>query len=160
MSRIGSCLWPFSDVRPLNALPAYKPGAWNTYSSYPEFPQGHPSRKSYFGILCFNSSLQLRLILPLCFLVWTLCFDCIVYHSSREVGLPFGLENLSVLSFELEMILLDHLRSWCWICRKWWCLSLSEGRDGEPEGVTKEKSDLQLQETAPGAREERSSTPW
>lgn len=71
-----------------------------------------PRAKSYFGILCFNSALQLRLFLPLCFLMWMLCFDHIVFYSSREMGLPFGLENLSVLRFELEMILLDHLRSW------------------------------------------------
>lgn len=70
-----------------------------------------PRAKSYFGILCFNSALQLRLFLPVS---WCECYALTIlfFYSSREMGLPFGLENLSVLRFELEMILLDHLRSW------------------------------------------------
>lgn len=61
--------------------------------------------------------------------------------SSREVGLPFGLEHLSVLSFGLEMILLDQLVKLVVGPVESGCFSLSEG-NGELEGVTNEKSNL------------------
>lgn len=62
--------------------------------------------------------------------------------SSREVGLPFGLEHLSVLSFGLEMILLDQLVELVvGPVESSGCFSLSEG-NGELEGVTNEKSNL------------------
>lgn len=65
------------------------------------------------------------------------------------MGLPCGLENLSILSFGLEMILLDHLlRLAVGSVESGGCFSLSEG-NGELEGVTSEKSNLQHQEDCP-----------
>lgn len=65
------------------------------------------------------------------------------------MGLPFGLENLSVLSFGLEMILLDQLvKLAVGSVESGRCFSLREG-NRELERVTSEKSDLQHRKTAP-----------
>lgn len=124
------------------------------------FPEGPSTRKSHYGIMCFNSSLQLRLNLILCFLVWILCFyfNCIVFYSSREMGLPSGLEHLNVLSFGLEMILLDQLvKLVVGSVDSGGCFSLSKGNGSLKESPMRRVT-CSTRKTAP--REESSSTPW
>lgn len=75
------------------------------------------------------------------------------------MGLSFGLESLSVLSFGLEMILLDQLvKLAVGSVGSGGCLSLSEG-NGEPEGVTTEKSSLQHREDGSPSWSRESSSP-
>lgn len=65
-------------------------------------------KSSWFRPTRSNSSLKLRLTL-LWFLVWKFCIylTWLFFCSSKDGGFPFRLENLNVLSFGLEEILLD-----------------------------------------------------
>lgn len=110
------------------------------------FPKSTRAWKSWFRTMCSNSSLKLRLTL-LWFLVWKLffCLTWLFFCSSRDGRFPFRLENLNVLSFGLEEILLDqYVQLVVGTLEGGGCFSLCEG-NGEPEGVTNEKSNLHHQ---------------
>lgn len=111
------------------------------------FPKSTRAWKSWFRPTCSHSSLTLRLTPLLWFLVWKLCFylTWLFFCSSRDGGFLFRLENLNALSFGLEEILLDqYVQLVEGTLEGGGCFSLCEG-NGEPEGVTNEKSNLQHQ---------------